>query len=382
MRYSMAGYIILLVPVVITILIRLTDFLIHVSRAEPLKETIEGETTFSPKVASDNYTKLQEYEGNRSPERILWCGFPVFLGKKKFSLYQAIFPEVTIVLPYEKDTETKPDDVLFISSGGPCPYRPPELQDHFPGKILFLHGAVKPGSIPADDHERLYTLGPRSDSKHAIRTTYGAMHLASFPIDVQRTIYDPSLRPKNNGRYFLLYLASHCVPFREIAFHQLANIGTVHYGGSCKGRVVGRPIPNATRAPFRAKGKGEWAFNKDIFPDYRFALVMENSVGDGYISEKIINAFLGGAVPIWYGTREIFSIFNERAFVYYDVQDPQPALQRVAYLEHNHTAYTQILNEPILANGSQTISDYFSFQDSVGGGKLKWRIRAKMGYGN
>jgi hypothetical protein len=107
---------------------------------------------------------------------------------------------------------------------------------------------------------------------------------------------------------------------------------------------------------------------------------MENEKSDGYITEKMANAFLSGTVPIWYGTREVFDVFNERAFIYYDIEDSQPSLDRIIYLEKNQTAYDEIQNEPILANGKQTIEDYFSFRDDVGGGKLKKRIRNMLGY--
>jgi hypothetical protein len=121
--------------------------------------------------------------------------------------------------------------------------------------------------------------------------------------------------------------------------------------------------------------------SEEAFKDYRFGLiVMENKKSDGYITEKIVNAFLSGTVPIWYGTSEIFDVINERTFVFYDIKNPQPALDRIIYLEKNQTAYDEVLNEPILANGDQTIEDYFSFRDDVGGGKLKKRIRKMLGY--
>jgi hypothetical protein len=94
------------------------------------------------------------------------------------------------------------------------------------------------------------------------------------------------------------------------------------------------------------------------------------------LTEKILNAFLGGCIPIYYGTEEIFGIFNADAFVYYDVENPQPAIDRVKYLESNRTAYYEILkNEPILAKAEGTIDKYFSLVDGVGEGSLKRKIR-------
>ena len=56
---------------------------------------------------------------------------------------------------------------------------------------------------------------------------------------------------------------------------------------------------------------------------------------DAYITEKILNAFLGGSVPVYYGTTKIFELFNKDAFVYYDPGDPDKALKRIEFLDSN-----------------------------------------------
>ena len=104
--------------------------------------------------------------------------------------------------------------------------------------------------------------------------------------------------------------------------------------------------------------------NKNIYKDYRYALVMENKKHPGFISEKILNSFLSGSIPIWYGSTEIFSIFNRKSFIYYDIDDPKAAVNKIAYLEYNRTAYDKMLNEPILVEGGTTINQWFSFRIS------------------
>ena len=109
---------------------------------------------------------------------------------------------------------------------------------------------------------------------------------------------------------------------------------------------------------------------------------MENKKKDGYLTEKIVNAFAGGTVPIYYGSApDVFDVFNENAFVYYDIDDPQPALDRIKYLEMNKTAYDEVLRGPILKDGEETIRKYFSWNDELGNGELKWFIRDMIGYG-
>ena len=107
---------------------------------------------------------------------------------------------------------------------------------------------------------------------------------------------------------------------------------------------------------------------------------MENSPLQGYVTEKIVNAFLAGCIPIYYGTEEIFDVFNRHAFIFWDIRNPQASLDYIRYLEHNTTAYNAILEgQPILADGERTIQKYFSLADHIGGGLLKNKIRRLVG---
>jgi sugar-specific transcriptional regulator TrmB len=45
--------------------------------------------------------------------------------------------------------------------------------------------------------------------------------------------------------------------------------------------------------------------------DYRFSVAIENSIEDTYFSEKIIDCFVTGTVPIYWGTSKIIEHFNK-----------------------------------------------------------------------
>ena len=54
----------------------------------------------------------------------------------------------------------------------------------------------------------------------------------------------------------------------------------------------------------------------DLFQKYRFVLAFENYQGDeGYISEKLFDAFYAGAVPIYLGDLQISSYVDDRCFI-------------------------------------------------------------------
>ena len=72
-------------------------------------------------------------------------------------------------------------------------------------------------------------------------------------------------------------------------------------------------------------------------------------------------------------------IFNPKAFIYYDLDIPHQALSLIQYYEQNPSEYERMLNEPILAHGQETIEKYFSFDETVGGGMLRSRIRNLVG---
>ena len=56
----------------------------------------------------------------------------------------------------------------------------------------------------------------------------------------------------------------------------------------------------------------------DGLRDYRFSIAMENCCADTYFTEKILDCFLTGTVPIYWGTRKICNIFNENGIVFLD----------------------------------------------------------------
>lgn len=56
--------------------------------------------------------------------------------------------------------------------------------------------------------------------------------------------------------------------------------------------------------------------NYQLYHDYKYCLVMENRALEGYMTEKLANAFLGGCLPIYYGTKEVFDVFHEDAFTF------------------------------------------------------------------
>ena len=317
------------------------------------------------------------------------CGYD--RGRLKDYLFPEFGNETTRL-----DFKTRHDENSFLVFGlcGPCPSKvsgskPPRLQSdwvqsHWKGTALFFNGEGSYG--PDARGNNTFQIGLVEDSDRSVHVLFLAMaFIGHYKRSSWKHIFQHSHKPQSEKSEFLIYVASNCVDYREEAFDRLSAIHPPgHQGGRCGGKISNDTglvykLPRHKRVPSGPKAAG-WAGNSNIYMWYRFCLVMENENTWGYVTEKILNAFLGGCIPIYYGTEEIFDVFNHRAFVYYNISDPQPAIDRVRYLENNRTAYDQVVrNEPILANGEQTINDYFSLGQDVGDGSLMRKIRDLLG---
>lgn len=294
------------------------------------------------------------------------------------NLHRHLFPDYRDMGRLDAEPRPDPpsaDSVFVLGGGGHCSgINAMELMKETGGSVLRVNG----------DGGRMFSAVPPSKVK--VRGYFGPSVLMNlFSSEHWDAIFEPEKKPINTRERYLMYLVDNCLEFREKAFDALSRNGTTaaYYGGKCKGfdrHKLKRKAPKREVTPRNSPGTTvPWRDNYKIFSRYRFCLVMENKNWQGYITEKIMNAFLGGCIPIYHGTEEVYDIFNQQAFIYYDPVFPKPALARVAYLEQNTTAYEEMLREPILANGNRTIKEYFSYADSVGGGVLKGRIRQMLG---
>jgi hypothetical protein len=87
----------------------------------------------------------------------------------------------------------------------------------------------------------------------------------------------------------------------------------------------------------------------DILPDYKFCLCPENSVYDGYVTEKLIDAYAGGTVPIYSGTLSVDTDFHEGAYLnYMNTKDLSWFVQTIQAYDESMELYESMYNRPLL----------------------------------
>lgn len=83
----------------------------------------------------------------------------------------------------------------------------------------------------------------------------------------------------------------------------------------------------------------------------KFTLCFESTKHEGFITEKITDAFFADTIPIYYGSSDIKSIFNEEAFIYCgSSEDFDEAIRRIIELDQNDDLYLRMLRKPVFKN--------------------------------
>jgi Glycosyltransferase family 10 (fucosyltransferase) C-term len=288
------------------------------------------------------------------------------------SLAKTWFPGSQITR-LEENVNPKLEDILIYGKFGPCMNLRYEtfidwLGKNWKGKCLVINGEGSKGSSII---KNTFQIGMSPDSNSSVYVVYVSLVLLFLlPQHNRRKIFHHRDKPKNTGKFFCAYAASNCLKFRDDASKLLSRqVSIVTKLGKCPRK--NKLLTSKVSTNFSSS----WEMNDVVFRDYRFCLVMENENAQGYVTEKILMAFLAGCIPIYYGTDDIFNIFNPKSFIYYNISNPKETINRIRELETNKSLYLSILNdEKILRKDIETIRDYFSLKDTVEKGYLKKKI--------
>ena len=87
----------------------------------------------------------------------------------------------------------------------------------------------------------------------------------------------------------------------------------------------------------------------EFLSSYKFSIAMENSEGDGYLSEKIVDSLISGTIPIYYGDYMIDEYINPRVYIL--IKNEKKIKEKIEYIKEineNDELYINILKEKVL----------------------------------
>ena len=67
-------------------------------------------------------------------------------------------------------------------------------------------------------------------------------------------------------------------------------------------------------------------FKIDGLKDYMFSIVIENSIESDYFTEKLLDCFLSGTIPIYVGTKNTENYFDTNGIIYFNGDEDLPEI--------------------------------------------------------
>ncbi len=125
-------------------------------------------------------------------------------------------------------------------------------------------------------------------------------------------------------------------PMREKLYEKLCEYKKVDSGGKYKNNVGGAV-------------KDKLAFERD----YRFTLAFENTSTPGYVTEKMLEAFAGDTIPVYWGDPEIAKEFNPDAFINcMDYDNVEDIIGKIKEVNEDDQKYLAMMKAPMLKEDS------------------------------
>ncbi len=121
-------------------------------------------------------------------------------------------------------------------------------------------------------------------------------------------------------------------PVREQMFEELSKYKWVASGGRSHNNLPdGKPVAD------------KLAFQKD----YRFSLCFENARTSGYCTEKILDAFASGGVPVYWGDPAVARTYNPEAFIdCSSCKSVQEMVEKVRAVEEDPDRWWYMVHQP------------------------------------
>ena len=131
--------------------------------------------------------------------------------------------------------------------------------------------------------------------------------------------------------------------FRNIFINELNKYKKIDMGGKY-GNNVGGKVNNKIK----------------FLSSYKFSIAMENSDSDGYISEKIVDAFNSGTIPIYYGDYMLDEYINPKSYILVKGEkDLKRKIEYIKEIDNDDEKYKNFLKEKVL------IDDNIAYKNEI-----------------
>jgi hypothetical protein len=196
-------------------------------------------------------------------------------------------------------------------------------------------------------------LGPTVKRDNYIPFILGYHYILVHNIDIS-IFTTKRLLNKPKDKFCIFTVSNPRCEQRNKFFHKLSKYKFIH---SC-----GKAFNNTT-----CPGDNFWYKEYiDFISGFKFMICFENSSADYYFTEKCINAFLGGAIPIYWGCPQTSEFINMDSILYlppnYTEKDEEELIAKIIELDNNDELYRQTYEQTFFNMINSKLPDIFNLQ--------------------
>ena len=160
--------------------------------------------------------------------------------------------------------------------------------------------------------------------------------------------YERDLDADRKQKFFSFVVRNPNCERRNIFFRKLSKYKQVDSGGPLFNNI-GYVLEYGEAA---MKAKIEW------LQDYKFNICFENSSYPGYVTEKLYEAYMGGTIPIYWGSATVEVDFNPKAFLnWYDYGSDEALIEAVIELDQDKDKYREMYMQPLFSKNCNRFMD-------------------------
>lgn len=153
--------------------------------------------------------------------------------------------------------------------------------------------------------------------------------------------------------YFCNFIYGVSRDYREKAFEILSKYKPVMSPGTGKNNMPNHPLVQSQDDKL------------DFLNKCKFTIAFDSTSLSGFATEKILHAFAGKTIPIYFGDPDIGKHFNKKAFI--DVSDYdfdlEKVLERIIEIDQNDELYLSILREPVFIDKNYLPNKAIEFEN-------------------
>lgn len=107
---------------------------------------------------------------------------------------------------------------------------------------------------------------------------------------------------------------------------------------------------------------GTWEDKVNYLKPFKFCIAFENRKQDGYCSEKILQPFLAGCIPLYWGANRVEEDFRKESFLCLeDLNDVDKFIKTIKLVDNNDELWMKLYNEICFTKSKEEMISHLEY---------------------